>query len=82
MSEALNRLIVEAMVLGGAAHPCCVLGHRWVFKGGAGRERPNGGWYSVPVYECSACGDCDYGDNDEAREIAQQVADEDTPDDR
>ena len=28
-----------------------------------------GGCCSVPVYVCSRCGDCDYGDNVEAREI-------------
>jgi hypothetical protein len=72
----LDRLIAEALVLAGAAHPCHVLGHQWVHSGGAncGCEgvEPNGqrwrGQCSVPVYECDACGDLDYGDNDEARE--------------
>jgi hypothetical protein len=73
----LSRLIAEASVLAGGQHPCAVLGHKWVFRGCAGRERPNGGYYSVPVHECEACGDCDYGDNPEADEIAALVQAED-----
>jgi hypothetical protein len=27
---------------------------------------------SVPVHTCTRCGDCDYGENDDAREIRRQ----------
>lgn len=67
MSE-LTRLVAEATVLAGGEHPCHVLGHKWVFTGGA-----NCGCHdchcSVPVYRCQECGDYDYGDNEEADEI-------------
>lgn len=66
-NPTLARLIAEASVLAGGDHPCHILGHKWAFRGGAwcGCE---GGSCSVPVHECEACGDCDYGDNDEAIE--------------
>lgn len=31
---------------------------------------------SVPVLKCLRCGDCDYGENDEADQIRRQCADE------
>jgi hypothetical protein len=62
----LERLIAEAAVLAGGVHECAVLGHDWQPVGGAGRETSDGRWFSVPVHECRACGDCDYGENDEA----------------
>ncbi len=49
----------------------CQDGHGWVFAG----SRPcgcKGGGCSVPVHQCSRCGDCDYGDNEEAREIVAE----------
>lgn len=71
----LERLIAEASVLAGGDHPCSVLGHKWAFRGGRNcgceGDGPDGYWHgrcSVPVYECEACGDCDYGDNAEAAE--------------
>jgi hypothetical protein len=49
---------------------CAEVGHRWAHIGGCncGCENVAGGC-SVPVYECAKCGDCDYGDNAEARNI-------------
>lgn len=50
----------------------CTEGHSWVFAGGcnASCNHPEDNCQcSIPVYECSVCGVCDYGDNDEAREI-------------
>ena len=84
MDNDLLRLIAEASVLAGGKHPCNVLGHNWAFRGGAncGCEGPHedgGRWSgtcSVPVYECSACGDCDYGDNAEAVNIRTRCNDE------
>lgn len=68
MITVLDRLIAEAAVLAGGDHPCAVLGHKWEFSGGANCGCPDGAC-SVPVHECDACGDCDYGDNDEADEV-------------
>lgn len=68
MSNALTKLVLEAQVLAGAAHPCSIFGHKWVYRGGA----PCGcedGQCSVPVHECVACGDWDYGESEEAEEI-------------
>jgi hypothetical protein len=79
MTDTLARLIVEASVLAGAPHPCTVLGHRWKHIGGCGRERPGGGWYSVPVHVCLVCNDCDYGENEEARRIEAEIAGEAEP---
>ena len=69
MAESLGRLIAEAAVLAGGEHPCAVLGHKWGFSGGANCGCPVGGSCSIPVHECEACGDCDYGDNAAAREV-------------
>ena len=66
----LERLAAEAVVLAGGEHPCGVLGHKWVFVGGANCGCEDGGC-SVPVHECH-CGDCDYGDNAEADEIRKR----------
>jgi hypothetical protein len=71
MTASLTRLITEASVLAGGVHPCNVLGHVWVFTGArwCGCEGSESRGCSVSVHECSACGDCDYGENDEADEI-------------
>ena len=68
--DALGRLIAEASVLAGGKHPCTILGHVWVHSGGRNCGCQDG-CCSVPVYECSACGDCDYGDNPETDEIIE-----------
>ena len=68
MSTELDRLIAEASVLAGGKHPCLILGHQWVFTGCAPCGCAGGG-HSIPVHECSACGDCDYGENEEADEV-------------
>ncbi len=67
----LDRLIAEASVLAGADHPCSVLGHKWAFSGGANCGCPDGGC-SIPVHECDACGDCDYGDNADADDVREK----------
>lgn len=68
MPSDLTRLVAEAVCLAGGDHPCSILGHKWVFAGGANCGCPDGSC-SVPVCECAACGDCDYGDSIEADEI-------------
>jgi hypothetical protein len=55
-----------------ASAPCAEVGHRWKHIGG--RNAGCSGedldcLCSAPVYECEACGDCDYGENEEAHEI-------------
>ena len=61
----LQRLAAEAVALAGGDHPCDILGHRWIFDGGAGCGCEDG-CCSVPVHRCEQCGDHDYGDNAEA----------------
>lgn len=61
----LERLIAEAQVLAGGAHPCHVLGHLWVSIGGRRCPRATAEWEprcSQTVYQCSACDDVDYGE--------------------
>lgn len=74
MASDLSRLIAEASVLAGGQHQCAILGHQWLFLGGmnCGCEGVTG--CSVPVYECEACGDCDYGENAEAAEKRRECA--------
>lgn len=68
-SRPLAHLIAEATVLAGGDHPCSILGHKWVMRGGASCCCPDGGGCSIPVHECVACGECDYGDTEEAVKI-------------
>ena len=50
---------------------CRELGrHTWKQMGGMNCGCPRDlGWCSLPVYECSVCGVCDYGENDESQQI-------------
>lgn len=45
--------------------------HQWKSIGGknASCELGDACGCSVPVHECQTCGDCDYGDNDEAATV-------------
>jgi hypothetical protein len=53
---------------------CRELGrHDWRLRGGRWCGCEDGGC-SIPVHECSRCGDCDYGQNAEADEIKTQCA--------
>jgi hypothetical protein len=80
LSEQLADAEAEAARLKRAiaVAPCDEVGHRWKFLGGrnAGCDDEDHREFScscsVPVYECEACGDCDYGENDEAREIVAE----------
>lgn len=62
-----------------AQGPCIEFGHTWRSRGGmnAGCSRDCG--CSVPVHECTKCGDCDYGDNAEAAEKRRQCAELNAP---
>jgi hypothetical protein len=62
-----------------AAASCHEVGHRWKFIGGRNCcceavEVGEHGGCSVPVHECAVCGDCDYGDNEEADDIRAACA--------
>jgi hypothetical protein len=48
---------------------CAEVGHRWKSLGGCNAGCEPWCACSVPVYECEVCGDCDYGENEEARGI-------------
>ncbi len=80
----LDRLIAEALVLAGGPHSCSVLGHKWKSEGGRWCGCRDGRC-SVPVHECEACGDCDYGDNEDADDVRaecdarHEAAGEDAP---
>jgi len=73
MTTILDRLLAEAAVLAGGKHPCNILGHIWKHIGGA---NCGCGQCSVPVHQCESCGDCDYGDNDEANAQRAECAEE------
>lgn len=61
--EAIKRRIATA--------PCAEAGHDWKHVGGTNAGCPRGDdcVCSVPVHECTRCGDCDYGVNDEASDV-------------
>lgn len=48
---------------------CAQYGHTWTDVGGCNAGCGPFCSCSVPVHKCSKCGDMDYGDNREAREI-------------
>lgn len=58
-----------------AVAPCREVGHRWKFYGGRNAGCSEDCSCSVPVYRCERCGDCDYGDNEEAREKVAECRD-------
>lgn len=72
MTDELATLVAEAVSLAGGHHACRTLGHAWVFAGGCNCGCDGRAGCSVPVYRCRACGDYDYGDNEEAAEIVRQ----------
>lgn len=58
-----------------AAHAICIeLGCNMVSLGGCNCGCHEGACCSVPVNRCTRCGDCDYGDNDEAEDVRRQCA--------
>ncbi|RWN60262.1 hypothetical protein [Mesorhizobium sp.] len=52
-----------------AQGPCREYGHHWQSYGGANAGCSDECGCSVPVNVCSKCGDCDYGDNEEADQV-------------
>lgn len=57
-----------------AQGPCVEFGHDWQFVGGSNLGCGPDCACSGPVYTCSKCGDCDYGDNEEADELRAECA--------
>ena len=57
-----------------AQGPCREFGHTWVLRGGTNAGCGDGCQCSVSLHVCTKCGDCDYGDNQEADEIRTQCA--------
>lgn len=55
---------------------CAATGCDWVSYGGCNACCDLGGdcCCSVPVYQCSKCGEFDYGHNDEARCVREECA--------
>jgi hypothetical protein len=70
----LKEAAGEGVKRGDFAH-CREHGHTWKFIGGknAGCGRDCG--CSVDVHECIICGDCDYGDTEQADDIRKSCAD-------
>lgn len=73
LTKALEAARAEVARLERAeAHAgCAEVGHRWVHIGG---RNCGCGQCSIPVYECSRCKDCDYGENAEARDKIAKCA--------
>ena len=59
---------LEREVAAAGAAVCVALGHDWQHSGGANAGCDAWCACSIPVHVCARCGDCDYGDNDDARE--------------
>lgn len=57
-----------------AQGPCKQYGHEWEPLGGANAGCGNDCACSVPVHRCVKCSDCDYGDNDEAKQVREKCA--------
>jgi hypothetical protein len=49
----------------------CQIEHDWRFIGGRACGCEDGAC-SVSVYECAVCGLCDYGENDESKQIMME----------
>ena len=47
----------------------CEAGHDWQSTGGCNAGCGDSCGCSVPVNVCTRCGDCDYGENEEADEV-------------
>ena len=60
-AQELLRLAAEAQVLAGGMHQCEVLGHSWRQQGGRACRHSDDGC-SMPAYQCSSCGEWDYGE--------------------
>lgn len=57
-----------------ASATCADLGHDWQSIGGCNAGCDDDCACSVPVHECTRCGDCDYGKNDEAEQVRRDCA--------
>lgn len=55
-------------------HVGCEKGHDWHSRGGCNAGCHDECSCSVPVNFCTRCGDCDYGDNEEAKQVRADCA--------
>lgn len=60
-----------------AGAPCVEVGHRWKHIGGCNAGCDPDCYCSIPVHKCEVCGQCDYGDNAEAREVLAECTNAD-----
>lgn len=76
LTEALERAEAEVAALKRqiAQGPCREYGHTWESYGGCNAGCSDVCGCSVPVNVCSKCGDCDYGDNEEAETVRTNCA--------
>ena len=77
MADLLERLEaakaeVERLQREVAAGPCRQAGHDWQSIGGRNASCKRDCSCSVPVNICAKCGDCDYGVNDDAKDVVKQ----------
>lgn len=63
---------VEALKRQAAAATCAEVGHRWRHIGGRNAACSDDCGCSVPVHECTTCGDSDYGDNAEGQKTLDE----------
>lgn len=56
------------------AATCQEVGHDWVSIGGCNAGCSRDCNCSIPVLACKKCGDCDYGENEEANETKANCA--------
>lgn len=64
----MTALVRDYLLLG------CLAGHDWRVIGGCNAGCSHDCGCSVPVHECSRCGDCDYGDNEDAAAVRADCA--------
>ncbi len=76
LQDELARVEAEAARLRReiAAGPCREHGHDWQSYGGKNAGCGANCGCSVPVNVCAKCGDCDYGENDEAEAVRTDCA--------
>jgi hypothetical protein len=66
------RALVALLERQAAGATCAEIGHDWKCLGGCNCGCHEDASCSVPVNECARCKDCDYGDNNNAREVRRR----------
>lgn len=68
------RAVVARLERAAAAATCAELGRHDMQSTGGANCGCEGGCCSVPVHQCTRCGECDYGENEEARDVRRACA--------